>query len=881
MLLSIIGLALLLPLASISVTQWQSAETRFDASVNVGRSAARLDLLIRLAPALNDEIRSTTWNQGGDTLLGDLPPNISDFLGADFGDTGPEDRALVDQILDDLGADELRADLVELRRRADSGEFGLFDGAERFDLLVDRVEQGISDELGRLNEAAFTAGDDSIARAARVAEAIADLQVATAGQKDKWAQLRASPYLLPTTEDVLEFEATVTLYHERATELDRVIDLDTETGRLWVAYRDSPQTVGLFAEYERIISDFTKYGLPAGDNGSTTLDLSNAGIADLLTVAASLNSTLAAAEQVNAELAAVIDSSLSELRDASTNAVAETSNDRNRTIKWLAGALFMVVSGVLALVVLIGRPVRKMAEAAEQLSVGKLDVHLDERGPTEIRNSARALNQALDSLRTTEAQAVALAEERLEDPILEKRAAGEIGDSLQTAVARLATSLTEREGFQQQLAHEAAHDGLTKLSNRNAIMRHLNAAIARTRRSSTSLALLFLDIDDFKAINDAHGHHAGDEVLRRVSERLERAIRDGDLAGRMGGDEFVVVAEAIENIEEAMDLSRRIVADVCQPVHFDGGTFLPSLSIGIALANGELSADELLRDADLAVYRAKAEGKGRIDVCDENLRDEVRDREALERALEQAIDNNEFVLHFQPSVDAIEHRVTSFEALVRWNRPGFGLVPPNEFIPVAERSTLIARIDRWVLDSAARQLAAWSHHPDFRHLPIAINISGRHLGSGNLTEDVIDALTTHEVDPGLILLEVTETALLNDLVTAARELAILRETGIRVALDDFGTGYMSLSHLRGLPVDVLKIDRSFVSEMSAGDDHPLIRLIIDTGHLLGVQVTAEGVETTMQATELTALGVDTLQGFLFGRPTEPAELVGHVDTAAA
>lgn len=876
-LLSLIGLALLLPLALISISQWQSAETRFDGAVSVGQSAARLDLLIRLSPALNDEIRSTTWNQGGDTLLEDLPPNISDFLGSDFGATGPQDRALVDQLITELGAVELQTDLAGLRLSADNGDFGLFDGAANFDQLVDRVEQDITNEIGRLNEAAFAAGDDSIARAARVAGAIADLQVATAGQKDQWAQLRASPYLLPTSDSVHEFSGTVTLFHERSQELDRVIDPNSATGQQWLQFRDAPQTINLFQEYERLITSFTVRGLPEGPAGSTSLDLTNAGIGDLLSLASAINVTLDNATVVNVELARVSDSSLDQLSVASANAVEKAQGDRDRTVTWLAGASFMMVSGVLALVVLIGRPVRKMADAAEQLSIGKLNVHLDERGPTEIRNSARALNQALDSLRTTEAQAVALAEERLDDPILKKRAAGEIGDSLQTAVARLASSLNERDTFQQQLAHEASHDGLTTLPNRNAILRHLDSAIARTKRSPTSLALLFLDIDDFKSINDAHGHHAGDEVLRHVAERMASAVRVGDLAGRMGGDEFVVVAEAVTDIQEALDLSGRIVDSVSQPVHFDGLTFIPSLSVGVALANGDLCADELLRDADLAVYRAKSEGKGRIDVCDEDLREEVRERETLEKQIDHAIVNNEFVLHFQPSVDANTHSTTSFEALIRWNHPERGFVPPDDFIPVAERSNLIARIDRWVLDSAARQLATWADQPEFGSLPIAVNISGRHLGSGTLTEDVIEALLTHDIDPRRLLLEVTETALLADLETAARELATLRKSGIRVALDDFGTGYMSLSHLRGLPVDVLKIDRSFVSEMAHDSDHALIRLIIDTGHLLGVDVTAEGVETPMQATALAEMGVDTLQGFYFGRPLANPTLLPPTD----
>ena len=868
MLLSLIGLALLLPVAAIAISQWQSAEIRFEGAVSVDKSVDRLDVLIRLSPAINDEIRSTTWNSGGDELLTDLPPNIAEFLGTDFGASMPADRILVDTLLEELDEADIRATITDIRTRADANEFGLFDGAALYDEVVDQVERMIDSERVTLNEAAVRAGDNSIARASRVAEAAADVQIVTSGQADKWAQLSASPYLVPTMIDVVEFANSVSLYHERADALDQLINPQDDTGRLWTEYVDSDETKELFEKYDDMVAKFTEAGLPDGPEGSTTLDLTNVGIGELLGLAGQVNSVLQIAEDVNAQYALIVDSSLADLEEAAANAVDDASGDRNRTILWLASAALMVTTAVLALVVLIGRPVRNMADAAEQLSVGQLDIELDERGPTELRNSARALNQALRTMRLTESQAVALAEERLDDPILEKHAMGGIGDSLQTAVARLAKSLSERENFQQQLAHEAAHDGLTKLSNRNAILRHLNAALARTRRSSTSLALLFLDIDDFKAINDAHGHHAGDAVLRHVAQRLVGAIREGDLAGRMGGDEFVVVAEAVADIAEALDLSNRIVELVCQPVVFDGGTIIPSLSIGVAIADGKLSADEIIRDADLAVYRAKSEGKGRIDVCDEDLRGEVRERESIVNALEDAIERDEFVLHFQPSVNASDHTITSFEALIRWNHPDRGVVGPNDFIPIAERSNLIAKIDRWVLNAASAQLAEWTEHPELGRLPVAVNISGRHLGSGTLTEDVLQALREHGVDPGRLLLEVTETALLADLVMAARELSQLREAGVRVALDDFGTGYMSLSHLRNLPVDVLKIDQTFIAEIGSDTDHPLIQLIVDTGHLLGVDVTAEGVETALQADVLTKMGVDSMQGFLFGYPVK-------------
>ncbi len=869
LLLSVIGAALLLPIGSVAVTQWQQAEERYEAAVQVDSSVERLDSLIRLAPALDAEIRSSTWNAGGDELVADLPPTVIDFLGVDYGESMEPDRVLVDRLLQPLGHPELVDELNDARATADAGDLDLFDSAEQYAGVVTQVEALVQTELELLGEVSATVGDGSIRQAARVAEATASMQIAASGQHDKWAQLRVSPFLAATPEDVTAFTVDIGILRDRKKALDEVMPSGTQSGRTWASLRDSTELKELLGLYDRTILDLATEGTgDSGDTGTERLDLTNVATTDLLEIAVEVNDSSAMADSVSADVATLGELTLAELDQAAQSAIEDARDTRNRTLIWLVTAAALVILGVLALIVLIARPVRRMADVAELISVGQLDVDLDENGPTEIRNSARAMNQALQSLRNTEAQAVALAEERLDDPILESQAVGGIGESLQTAVARLASSLNERETFQQKLAHEAAHDGLTKISNRNAVLRHLEAALARTRRSSTSLAILFLDIDDFKAINDAHGHHAGDAVLRNVATRLVTSIRDGDLAGRMGGDEFVVVAEAVEDIDEALALSERVVDAVSQPVTFDGGTFIPSLSIGVAIADGELSADELIRDADLAVYRAKSLGKGRTEVCDEDLRGEVRERESIEKALDDAIDTGQFVLHFQPSVDATSHKITSFEALIRWNHPERGVVGPNDFIPIAERSSLIARIDRWVLRAASQQLAEWTDHADFAKLPVAVNISGRHLGSGTLTDDVLDALTDHGVDPQRLLLEVTETALLADLVTAARELTQLREAGVRVALDDFGTGYMSLSHLRSLPVDVLKIDQTFIAEMVADADHPLIRLIVDTGHLLGVDVTAEGVETPMQATALTEMGVDSLQGFLFGRPVD-------------
>jgi len=463
--------------------------------------------------------------------------------------------------------------------------------------------------------------------------------------------------------------------------------------------------------------------------------------------------------------------------------------------------------------------------------------------------------EATASLRIAESQAVALAEERLDDDVLNARAPG--------------------ESFQRQLEHEAAHDHLTRLSNRAAILRHLNAALARTRRHRQAIALLFLDVDDFKGINDTHGHHTGDLVLQVIAQRLLLTIRTGDFAGRLGGDEFVVVAEPVGDLDAALALSDRIRDEVSKPITFEGVTFHPSVSIGVGISNGvdAISADELLREADNAVYRAKSHGKGRVEVCDENLRNTLRERDLLEQAIREAIDGDELRLYFQPSVHAVNHSIIGVEALVRWDRPGIGLVSPDAFIPAAERTDLILDIDRWVLGAAMEQVAQWSLDPTLCSVSVAVNISGRHLGSGSLLHDVESAIAKHKIDPRNLVLEVTETALLEDVAHAARELLVLQELGVKIALDDFGTGFMSLAHLRLLPVDILKIDRSFVSEIESHADHSLVQLIVDTGHLLGVTITGEGVETETQAQVLASMQVDHLQGYYFSRPVPAQQIV--------
>ncbi|MGD9752006.1 MAG: putative bifunctional diguanylate cyclase/phosphodiesterase, partial [Acidimicrobiia bacterium] len=530
----------------------------------------------------------------------------------------------------------------------------------------------------------------------------------------------------------------------------------------------------------------------------------------------------------------------------------------------------------------IVRPLGTLREAANRLRAGALTSIERPAGPVEVRAATSAINDAAAHLDLATRQAQALAAGELDDAVFDEREQSGLGRALQDAVRTLRDALTQQDEFRRRLAHEAAHDGLTRLPNRNASMVQLARSIARTTRADTQLAVLFIDLDHFKEVNDHHGHQAGDTVLTTVADRLIRNVREGDHVGRLGGDEFVVIAEPVSGHQEAVELAERLRQAIELPIDIRTTHVHVGASIGIAFATEDLTADELLRDADLAVYRVKDLGRGGVEICDEDLRAKMVGDADLSNALRHAIAHDELLLHYQPIVEAGTGVVRGFEALVRWRRPTEDrLVPPDQFIPVAERSALIIDLDRWVLRSAAEQIASWDRAGVHAGLPVSINVSSRHLGHEHFVRHVMEPLGDAGVAPQRIIIEVTETALLNDLAGAAEKLQRLRRNGVRIAIDDFGTGYTSLAHLRSLPVDILKIDRSFTAQILTSDhDASIVQLIIDTGHLLGAAITVEGVETGDEAAKLVQLGSDSLQGYYFARPQPPEMLTQHAHTDA-
>jgi diguanylate cyclase (GGDEF)-like protein len=522
----------------------------------------------------------------------------------------------------------------------------------------------------------------------------------------------------------------------------------------------------------------------------------------------------------------------------------------------------------------IVRPLRCLQRAATALQAGDGSTRCALTGPSEVRVAALALRDAAAHVELVARQADALASGDLDADVLDEPAPGGLGTALQQAVHNLRSALAQQEEFRRRLTHEASHDALTHLPNRNAALAQLARSLAHQRRTASQLAVLVVDIDRFNEVNDHHGHRGGDTVLSTIARRLVTTVRESDHVGRLGGDEFVVVAEPVSGPEEAMQLAERILAAIAEPIHLPHSSVRVQASVGIAVADSRLTADELIRDADLAVSRAKERGEGGIEVCNADLHAEIAEVAGMQVALRNAIDRDELVVHYQPIIDVHTARLHALEALVRWRRPGqAGLVPPDRFITIAERSSLVIDLDRWVVHAVARQLAEWADDPVLGTVPVAVNVSGRHLAHDHVVEQLLQPLAEVGVAPRRLVVEVTESALMGDLVRASTKLHRLRSAGMRIAIDDFGTGYTSLAHLRCLPVDVLKIDRSF-SLNAVGSEHgaSIVKLIIDAGHLLGATVTAEGIETEEEAARLTELGADHLQGFLYSRPLPPDDL---------
>jgi diguanylate cyclase (GGDEF)-like protein/PAS domain S-box-containing protein len=433
--------------------------------------------------------------------------------------------------------------------------------------------------------------------------------------------------------------------------------------------------------------------------------------------------------------------------------------------------------------------------------------------------------------------------------------------------------VTDRNRLEGQLRHRAFHDPLTQLANRTLFADRIEHAIARQVRDESSIAVVVLDLDGFKTINDSLGHSAGDQLLVAAAQRLNNQLRPGDTAARLGGDEFAVLLEDITAFEEVTALADRLLGVFREPFSVAGKQLLLSSSVGVTLSRPGEGAEELVRNADMAMYQAKSEGKACFRVYAPEMHAAAVERLNLEAEFRQALIGGQFVVHYQPTVMIDTGAVSGFEALVRWDHPDRGLLAPGEFIPIAEETGLIVELGRWVLRQACNQASSWRTANPNLDLGIAVNLSARQFRDPRLLDDVAAALVGADLEARSLTLEITESVFFDDRDAAVECLQRLKTLGVRVALDDFGTGYSSLGRLRELPIDILKIDKAFIDGVASDSESSgLVEAILRMAETLSLDTIAEGVEYGDQADRLAQLGSQLVQGFLYSRPLPAAQI---------
>jgi diguanylate cyclase (GGDEF)-like protein/PAS domain S-box-containing protein len=444
--------------------------------------------------------------------------------------------------------------------------------------------------------------------------------------------------------------------------------------------------------------------------------------------------------------------------------------------------------------------------------------------------------------------------------------------------------VTERKALEEQLIRDALHDSLTGLANRALLRDRASLALKRARRGGGSVSLMIVDLDDFKAVNDGLGHAAGDEVLVTVARRLTQCVRPGDTVARLGGDEFAVLLDDSDDSTSDTTVAERIQELLRHPILVVGQELFANASIGLARAEvGSLDAEELLRNADVAMYMAKGKGKSQVATFHPQMHAETRERITLANELRRAVSLEQFSLRFQPLVDLKTRRIIGMEALVRWQHPTRGLVSPVDFIPMAEATGAIVPLGRWIIEQALDAVVVMhaAQGPTERPVSVTINLSPRQFQEPTIVDEIAELVKAAGVEPWTIVLELTETILLEDINAAIDTMGALKALGVRLALDDFGTGYSSLSYLRRLPIDILKIDKSFVDSLTTPEGVGMVQSILRLGDTFRVATLAEGIETEEQLEQLRQLGCTYGQGYLFARPLRKAEVRNLLTAQAA
>ncbi len=541
------------------------------------------------------------------------------------------------------------------------------------------------------------------------------------------------------------------------------------------------------------------------------------------------------------ESSIVVAAELEGLEAAEYQDLANRSRRLTTTLHVIAALLGGTVAIIMATAVSLSilRPLNALRRTARAIAAGDLEARVPRDGPRELAD----LGSDFDVMKKE---------------LLSLTKKQELVDALRES--------------KDAVQHMANHDALTGLPNRVLFRDRLSLAVAQARRTKEKTAVMLLDIDRFKFVNDTAGRLQGDELLKGAGDRLARQVREGDTVARIGADEFAILLPSLAEVDNAVGFAKRILEDFRRPWALDGHEMLATASIGVSLYpdDGE-DADTLLQNADTAVYRAKEHGD-QFQLYTAGMNATMMERMALEDDLRRAFEREEFVLYYQPQANVGSGRVVGSEALIRWQHPSRGLVPPGDFISIAEDSDLILSLDEWVLRTACAQNRTWQD-AGLPPITVAVNLSARHIQTDGLTEWIARALADSGLAPCHLELEITETAAMADAERSVAVLTELRALGVRIAIDDFGTGYSSLSYLKRLPVTTVKIDRSFVSDLDA-DDHSraIVSAIISLSHGLGFDVVAEGVETEDQLALLKAYGCETYQGFIFSRPRPAAEI---------
>ena len=521
--------------------------------------------------------------------------------------------------------------------------------------------------------------------------------------------------------------------------------------------------------------------------------------------------------------------------------------------------------------------VRKVLGSSANVLAGRLEdfVHPDDLEPAQRFVSsvaAQAGSQQRQVLRMQSADGRWLyidsqASNRREDPDI-------------AGILVIGRDVSERIAVEERLSYEALHDALTGLANGVLFRDRLATALSGRGGQAESVAVMLIDLDRFKNLNDTYGHEAGDELLKVMGKRLLSATRGSDTVARLGGDEFAVLLTGVRGREHVLPVLKRVETMLGTPVRIGETDVKPSGSIGIALSRQESDVTELLRHADVAMYAAKGNSRGES-VCffEPEMQAAVQQRAQLETDLRRAIEKGELTLAYQPLVELATGGAYGVEALVRWNHPVMGRIPPDRFIPLAEETGMIISLGRWVLHTACRVVGEWQKTRK-RQQPVllSVNLSARQLVDEHIVADVADALSASGLEPGTLVLELTESALLEDTTTVMQRLADLRALGVKLAIDDFGTGFSSLAYLRRFPVDILKIDRRFVGDLDlGGSSAALAKAVLGLGNTLSLRTVAEGIETESQLLELRAMGCHYGQGYLFAVPLEPADAELYVN----